>query len=118
LPGTIKEEVDTKAKEFIDAVLKPKHVHPTPADASINYFTDIQTRWLGSKCYFVSIYRTCAPHAASPIFESKFARMQYVDYAKFNLSFVRHTGKWVELYDRLSVDECLKAITDDPWFVP
>jgi hypothetical protein len=118
LPGTIKDEVDTKAKELIEFVLKPKHVQPPPADVSFNYITDIQMRWLGSKCYFVSIYRTRAPHAISPTFESKFARMQYVDNGKFNLSFLRHTGKWVELYDRLSVDECLKAIRDDPWFVP
>jgi len=29
---------------------------------------------------------------------------------------MRHTGQWVELYDALSVDECLQAIRDDPWF--
>jgi hypothetical protein len=31
---------------------------------------------------------------------------------------MRHTGKWVELYARQTVDECLKAIQDDPWFMP
>jgi hypothetical protein len=31
---------------------------------------------------------------------------------------MRHTGEWVGLYDALSVDEGLKAIGDDPWFVP
>jgi hypothetical protein len=31
---------------------------------------------------------------------------------------MRHTGKWVALYNGLNVDECLKAIQDDPWFVP
>ncbi len=38
--------------------------------------------------------------------------------AKFALSFMRHTGEWVELYDGISVDDCMKAIQDDPWFVP
>ena len=37
---------------------------------------------------------------------------------RFNLAFMRHTGQWVELYDALTVDECLKAIQDDTWFVP
>ena len=37
---------------------------------------------------------------------------------KFALSFMRHTGEWVRIYDALTVDECLKAIQDDPWFVP
>jgi hypothetical protein len=35
---------------------------------------------------------------------------------KFSLSFMRHNGKWVVLYERLSLDECLAAIEDDPWF--
>lgn len=79
---------------------------------------DITTKWLGSKCYFVSVYRSPGPHAISPSFETKFARMEYVSDAKFKLSFMRHTGTWVELYDRLTVDECMKAIRDDPWFQP
>jgi hypothetical protein len=79
---------------------------------------DITTKWLGSKCYFISIYRSPGPHAISPTFEAKFAKLAYVGNGKFALSFQRHTGQWVELYDALTVDECLKAIKDDPWFVP
>ena len=50
----------------------------------------------------------------SPTFESKFARMEYLGNAKFALYFMRHTGEWVGLDDALSVDECMKAIQDDP----
>ncbi len=31
---------------------------------------------------------------------------------------MRHTGEWVGLYDALTLDESLKAIEEDPWFVP
>jgi hypothetical protein len=31
---------------------------------------------------------------------------------------MRHTGHWVELCDAMTVDECLKAIQDDPLIVP
>jgi hypothetical protein len=31
---------------------------------------------------------------------------------------MRHTGKWVVLYDRLPLDECLEAIREDYWFQP
>jgi hypothetical protein len=31
---------------------------------------------------------------------------------------MRHTGEWVDLYDALSLEESLKVIQDDPWFVP
>jgi hypothetical protein len=44
---------------------------------SPNYITDITTKWLGSKCYFVSIYACPSPNAISPTIETKFARMEY-----------------------------------------
>jgi hypothetical protein len=114
----VKQEVSHKATDLIEKVLKPKHVEPPPKGQQLNYLVDMTTKWLGSKCYFISIYRSPGPHALSPTFETKFARMEYVGDAKFALSFHRHTGQWVRLYDALSVDECLKAIQDDPWFVP
>ena len=58
------------------------------------------------------------PNAIAPAFETKFARMEYVGDGKFALSFMRHTEQWVVLYDAVSVDQCLKAIQDDPWFQP
>ena len=96
----------------------PTHVQPPPTGHQLNYITDITTKWLGSNCYFVSIYACPGLNAISPTFETKFARMEYVGDGKFALSFMRYTGQWVELYDALTVDECLKAIQDDAWIVP
>jgi len=118
LPGTLKDEVDSKARELIETVLKPKHIQPPPKDAKFNHITDITTKWLGSKCYFVSTYACPGPNAISPTFETKFARMEFVGNGKFSLSFMRHTGQWIRLYERLSVDKCMSAIQDDPWFQP
>jgi len=114
----LKQEVNQKAGDLIENVLKPKHVQTPPKGHQLNYLVDITTKWLGSKCYFTGVYRSPGPHAISPTFETKFARMEYVGNGQFALSFMRHTGQWVRLYDALSVDECLKAIQDDPWFVP
>jgi hypothetical protein len=118
LPGTLKDEVDTKARELIDTVLKPAHVKPALQDIELNYITDIATKWIGSTCYFISTYRCPGPHAVSPFFDLKFARMEYVGDARFAISYMRHTGQWVRRYDMISVDECLKAIKDDPSFMP
>src|ERR1051325_4871118 len=114
LPGTVKDEVDTKARELIETVLKPKHLQPPPERSQLNCIVDITIKWLGSKCFFVSIYRT----PSGETFEEEFARMDHVGNARFNLSFIRHTGQWVELYAGQTVDECMKAIKEDPWFVP
>jgi hypothetical protein len=114
----LKQEVTLKVSELIQTVLKPKHVEPPPTGNQLNYITDITTKWLGSKLYFISVYACPGPNAMSPSFESRFARMEYVGDGKFNLAFMRHTGQWVEPYEGLSVDECLTAIRDDPWFQP
>ena len=53
LPGTVKDEVETKAKELIAKVLKPKHAQPPLEDSESNYITDISLKWVGSKCFFV-----------------------------------------------------------------
>jgi hypothetical protein len=118
LPGALKDEVDAKARDVIESVLKPKYIQSPPAGHQLNYITDITTKWLGSKCYFVSTYACPDPNSISPTFEAKFARMEYLGDAKFALSFMRHTGQWVGLYETLSVNECLKAIQHDPWFMP
>src|SRR5271168_5073202 len=118
LPGTVKDEVETKAKELIEKVLRPKHIQPPPEGSNSNYITDISLKWLGSKCFFVSTYACPGTNAMSPTFEEKFARMEFVGDGKFNLSFMRHTGDWVPLFEGQTVDECVKEIQDDPWFVP
>ena len=90
----------------IDALLRDDH--PTPFGA----------KWYRNYFYFSSTYTCPGPNALSPTFEAKFARMEHLGGGRFALYFMRHTGEWVGLYDALSVDESLKAIRDDSWFVP
>src|ERR1700722_10275031 len=113
-----KAEVETKAQKLIDEVLKPKHVKPAPKDARFNYISDIKLKWYRSSLLFMAIYACPGPNALAPSFEAKFARMQWFGGGRFDLAFMRHTGAWVPLYEALPVDECLKAIREDPWFHP
>jgi hypothetical protein len=116
--ASLKAEVDTKARDLIDNVLKPKHVLPPPAETQFNYITDIQAKWYRNYFYFLSIYACPGPNALAPSFESKFARMEPLGGGKFALYFMRYTGEWVGIFDALSADECMKAIENDPWFAP
>jgi hypothetical protein len=118
VPASLKSEVEAKARDLIEKVLKPKHVTPPPKGGQFNYVSDIGAKWYRNYFYFISTYTCPGPNALSPTFESKFARMEHLGYARFALYFMRHTGEWVGLYDGLSADECMKAIADDPWFVP
>ena len=115
---SLKAELEAKAHGLIENVLKPKHIRPPQEDEKFNYVIDIGTKWHGHFFYLYSTYACPGPNAISPTFESKFARMEYVGGGKFALYFMRHTGEWVGLYDGLSVDDCMKAIQDDPWFAP
>ena len=115
---SVKTELETKAIDLIDNVLKPKHVLPPTNDKQFNYITDIKAKWNRNYFYFISTYACPGTNAVSPTFESKFARLEYLGFGKFALSFMRHNEQWVRLHDDLSVVECLKAIQDDPWFMP
>ena len=118
LSDSFKAEVQTKATALIEDVLKPRYVQPPPKDVQFNYIIDIGAKWYRNFFYFVSTYACPGPNALSPTFESKFARMEPLGGARFALYFMRHTGEWVGLYDALSLEESLKAIQDDQWFVP
>jgi hypothetical protein len=118
IPDSLKAQVDAKAKELVETVLRPRFVQPPPKKPRFNYIIDVAAKWHGSSLFFISTYACPGPTALSPTFEAKFARMEFVGDSKFNLSFMRHTGKWVVLHQRLSLGECLEAIKDDPWFQP
>ena len=118
VPPSIKTEVETKAKDLIENVLKPKHVLPPKEDTQFNYINDIGAKWNRNYFYFIATYACPGPNALSPTFESKFARLEYLGDGKFALYFMRHTGAWVGIYDSLSVEESMKAIQDDAWFIP
>lgn len=118
VPEAIKTELEAKAHELVESVLKPTHVKPPPQDERFNYVVDIFTKWHRNYFYFCARYRCPGPNALSPYFEVGFARLEYVGRRSFNLSYMRHTGKWWELYTGLSLDECLTAIRDEPHFLP
>jgi hypothetical protein len=105
-------------KEFIDEVLKPRHIKPPPEDSMSNYLIDITLKWHGSTLFLVAIYACPGPNAISPTFEERFARLRPAGRERFDLSFMRHTGQWVELFQGQTLDECLEAISNDPWFMP
>ncbi len=117
LPTSLKAEVETKSTALIEDVLKLKYIVPPPNDGQFNYIIDVGAKWYRNYFYFISTYACPGPNAISPTFESKFARMEHLGNGKFALYAMRHTGKeWVGVLDELSMDQCMEAIRDDPWF--
>lgn len=118
VPEDVKQEVEAQANALVESVLKVRHISPPPDNTEFNYIVDIDTKWHRGYFYFVAVYCSPGPHAIAPTFDTKFARMEYAGDRSFHLSYMRHTGKWFEIYRDLSLDECLKAISEHPAFFP
>ena len=71
--ASIKAEVETKAKDLIENVLRPKYVLPPPVEAQSDYIIDIGAKWYRNYFYFFSTFACPGPNALSPTFESRFA---------------------------------------------
>lgn len=117
-PEGIKATVKAKADELVETVLKPQNIKPPSEDMALNYVVDIYTKWDRNYFYFCAKYANPRPNAIASHFETKFARLEYVEQDCYHLSYMRHTGKWWEVYQDLSLAECLDTIRDDPLFMP
>ena len=119
VPDSLKAELIQKANEIIQNELKPYCSElDKGTKEKFNYIVDLYTTWWRNYFYFCSKYHSPGPNALSPFFDNKFARLEYVGEDSFNLSYMRHTGKWVEIHIDLSMDECLAVVKDDPLFHP
>ena len=118
VPDSIKSMLKEKANKLIGDVIKPQYVESAPTTHDFNYIADINSKWSRNYFYFCATYNCPSPNAISPSFETKFARMEYVANNKFNLAYMRHTEKWFEVFQDLSMDDCLKLIEEDPTFLP
>jgi hypothetical protein len=117
-PDDLKVSLKKAADELIESTLKPKYIQPPPTDNDFNYLADLYSKWYQSYFYFCSTYKCPSERAMAPSFDDKFARMEYVGGGKFNLSYMRHTGKWWEIYQDLSMAECLELIAAGEHFIP
>jgi hypothetical protein len=118
VPEFIKLMLTDKANELIKNIIKPNHISPPPTDNNFNYLVDIYSTWYRNYFYFCSKYNCPGSNAIAPSFDIKWARMEYVGNDKFNVSYMRHTEKWAEVFQDMSMIDSLKAITEEPYFAP
>jgi hypothetical protein len=99
-----------------------RHISSRHARIRGGYIVDIYTKWQRSYFYFCAKYASPGPNALSPFFEVRFARLEYVGglgrQSRFNMAYMRHTGKWFEIRQVLSLDQCLAEVKDGGPFQP
>lgn len=118
VPEKVRVEVEVKARELVDSFLKPIYIKKAPSDGCSLYTDDIYTKWYRNYFYFCSKEVVGRKDMKSVFLETKFARLEYIGDGLFNLSYMRHTGKWLEIYASTSLEECLIAVKDDYRFIP
>jgi hypothetical protein len=118
VPDDLQAEVLSKANELIEDFLKPNFVKKPPKKWRWNYIIDIHAKWHRSFFYFIATFHSPGPTALTPTFEAPFTRLEYVGKRRFNMAYMRHTGKWWEIRTGLSLAKCLDAIREEGIFQP
>jgi len=96
---------------------KSEYVSINP-NKEYNYLVDIYIKWYRDNLYFCEKYKSESPNRIVDEFEEKFVRLKMTNKDKFDISYMRHTGKWNLISSDLSLDECLEMIEDTPTFHP
>ena len=116
-PPTEKVAITAACEKFIAGVLRPRFL-PEIRPTAFNYPVAIDGTWHGNKYRFITRYRSDDPRSYEPEFDAPFARLEYVSRDCFDLSWHRHTGEWLCLFQRQSLAEALHLIESEPHFEP
>ncbi len=97
---------------FIRDVLKPSLL-PEIIPTEFNYPIDIFGSWSAGRYRFMQRYRSGFADNAGWEFDAPFARLSYMGRDRFDIYWMRHTGKWWKLYTGVTLAEALKILEED-----
>jgi hypothetical protein len=116
-----KNEIAARCERFIAETLKPKFL-PEVRPTEFNYPIDIFGKWRVNTYSFIVRYRSGFPENAGEEFNAPFARLDHLEEnfaeTRFDLMWMRHTGRWWLLHHSVSLEDALQRIAGDGRFVP
>jgi hypothetical protein len=121
LSATEKSAIAATCGDFIARKLKPRFL-PEIRPTEFNYPVDIFGKWRGSKYSFITRYRSGFSDNLGEEFDSPFARLDHVEEhlsdTRFDVMWLRHTGKWWRLHSSVTLKEALQLIEADELLWP
>lgn len=102
----------TACEAFIREVLKPRFL-PRITPTEWNYVVDIRGAWAGGRYRFIQRYRSGHAENLGEEFDSPFARIDRVGRDRFDIYWMRHTGKWWRLHEGKTLVEALRILETD-----
>ena len=109
IDATEKRTIVAACETFIRDVLKPRFL-PEIQPTQWNYVIDIRGAWAGGRYRFIQRYRCGRPENAGEEFDAPFVRIERVAPDRFDIHWMRHTGKWWPLFHDLTLVEALHTI--------
>ena len=97
--------------------LKAQYISQNP-NKKYSYLADLYLQWNRGNLYFCEKRKSEKPNQVAEEFENKFLRLKCSGKDKFDLSYMRHTGKWAVVEFDLTLKECLEMIEEIPSFHP
>lgn len=107
-----KQRIVAACEAFIRDVLKPRFL-PRIVPTKFNYPVDIHGVWAGGRYRFVQRYRSGHESNRAEEFDAPFARIDRIGPDRFDIYWMRHTGKWWRLYRCVTLAEALQILEND-----
>jgi len=107
-----KQAIITACEAFIRDVLKPRFL-PEIRPTEWNYVIDIHGAWAAGRYRFIKRYRSGMEHNRGEEFDAPFARIDRMGRDRFDIYWMRHTGKWWRLHTGATLVEALRILETD-----
>ncbi len=108
-----KADVSTACEAFIADTLKPRYL-PQIRPTTFNYPIDLLGRWRGRSYSFITRYRSGYPENAGEEFDAPFTRLEHrediLTEVRFDIHWMRHTGRWWPLHSGFTLEDALRQI--------
>jgi hypothetical protein len=102
---------------FIRDVLKPRFL-PEVRPAQWNYVIDIRGAWAAGRYRFIQRYKSGMEHNRGEEFDAPFARIDRLGPDRFDIYWMRHTGKWWHLHAGKTLAQALRILATDATLHP
>lgn len=107
-----KQMIIAACEAFIVEVLKPRFL-PQIKPTEWNYVIDIHGAWSAGRYRFMQRYRSGMEHNRGEEFDAPFARIDRMGPDRFDIYWMRHTGKWWRLHAGVTLAEALRILEAD-----
>ena len=107
-----KQVIIAACETFIRDKLKPRFL-PEIRPTEWNYVVDIRGSWAGRRYRFMQRYRSGMEHNRGEEFDAPFARIDRMGPDRFDIYWMRHTGKWWRLHAGVTLADALRILETD-----